>query len=109
MQGKQWSYLDILLLDGSKIRIILSDRAKSLSEALIFASTNPQYDDRLFIELQVQYMKIASSEHGENMGRTCCVHKLFWMSKQKQKTICVHNMFWACSFHVLILDFFFQP
>ena len=32
---------------------------KSLSEAL----TNPQHDDRLFIELQVQYMKIASSEH----------------------------------------------
>ena len=26
---------------------------KSLSEALIFASTNPQYDDKLFIELQV--------------------------------------------------------
>ena len=26
---------------------------KSLSEALIFASTNPQYDNRLFIELQV--------------------------------------------------------
>ena len=26
---------------------------KSLSEALILASTNPQYDDRLFIELQV--------------------------------------------------------
>ena len=28
---------------------------KSLSEALIFASTNPQYDDKLFIESQVQY------------------------------------------------------
>ena len=27
---------------------------KSLSEALVFASTNSQYDDRLFIELQVQ-------------------------------------------------------
>ena len=40
---------------------------KSLSEALIFASTNPKYDDRLFIELQVQYMKIPSSEDGENM------------------------------------------
>ena len=40
---------------------------KSLSEALIFASTNPQYDDRLFIELQLQCMKIRSSEHGENM------------------------------------------
>ena len=29
---------------------------------------------------------------------TCCVHELFWMSKQKQ-TICLHNMFWAFSFH----------
>ena len=26
---------------------------KSLSEALIFASPNPQYDDRLFIELRL--------------------------------------------------------
>ena len=40
---------------------------KSLSEAPIFASTDPKYDDRLFIELQVQYMKIPSSGHGENM------------------------------------------
>ena len=29
---------------------------KSFSEALILTSTNPQYDKRLFIELQVQYM-----------------------------------------------------
>ena len=36
---------------------------KSLSEALIFASTNPQYDKRLFIDLPVQYMKTTSSEH----------------------------------------------
>ena len=40
---------------------------KSLSEALILASINPQYDDRLFVELHVQYMKIPSSEHRENM------------------------------------------
>ena len=40
---------------------------KYLSEALILASTNPQYDDRLFIELRVQYMKVPSSEHVENM------------------------------------------
>ena len=44
-----------------------------MSEALIFAATNPQYDNRLFIELQVQYITITSS----NMGRTCCVQKLF--------------------------------
>ena len=40
---------------------------KSLSEALILGSTNPQYVKRLFIDLQVQYMKTTSSEHGENM------------------------------------------
>ena len=34
-----------------------------MSEALILASTNPQYDEWLFFELQVQYMKITSSEH----------------------------------------------
>ena len=62
---------------------------KSLSEALIFASTNPQYDDRLFTELQVQYMKIPSS----NLGRTCCVQKLFLTFR----TIFVHNMFSPCS------------
>ena len=55
------------------IRIVNSNSSekivtgKSFSEALIFASTNPQYDKRLFIELHVQYMKIARSEHGENM------------------------------------------
>ena len=36
---------------------------KSFPEALIFASTNPQYGNRLFIELQVQYIKIPSSNH----------------------------------------------
>ena len=46
---------------------------KSLSEYFIFTSTNPQYDNRFFIELQVQYMKIPCS----NLGRTCCVQKLF--------------------------------
>ena len=62
---------------------------KSLSEALIFASTNPQHDDRSFIELQVQYMKIPSS----NLGRTCCIQKLFLTFR----TIFVHNMFYPCS------------
>ena len=44
-----------------------SSTGKSFSEALFLASTNPQYDKRLFIELKVQYMKIASSEHAQNM------------------------------------------
>ena len=36
------------------------DTGKSLSEALILVSTNPQYDKRLFIDLRVQYMKITA-------------------------------------------------
>ena len=36
---------------------------KSFSEVLILASTNPQYDKRLFIYLPVQYMKTTCSEH----------------------------------------------
>ena len=40
---------------------------KSFSEALILASTNPQYEKKLSIDLPVQYMKTISSEHGENM------------------------------------------
>jgi hypothetical protein len=72
-----------------KICIRKTGTGKYLSEALIFASTNPQYDYRLFIELQVQCMKIPSS----NLGRTCCVQKLFL----RFKTIFVHNMFSLCS------------
>ena len=60
-----------------------------LSEALIFASTNPQFDNRFFIELQVQYLKILSA----NLVRTCCVNKLFLTFR----TIFVHNMFSPCS------------
>ena len=65
---------------------IKGNAGKSLSEALIFTSANPQYDDRLFIELQVQYMKIPSS----NLGRTYCVQKL----SLTFRTILVRNMFW---------------
>ena len=39
----------------------------------------------------------------QNMGRTCCVHELFWMSIQKLKTIYVHNMFSTCSKLVLFM------
>ena len=41
----------------------VSSTGKSLLEALILASTNPQYDKRLSIDLPVQYMKTTSSEH----------------------------------------------
>jgi hypothetical protein len=65
---------------------------KSLSEALIFAPTNPQYDKRLFIDLPVQYMKTTSSEH---VVHTNCFLFLFWHSEQFMHT--------TCSPHVLSL------
>ena len=43
---------------------------KSFSEVLILASNNPQFDKRLSSELPIQNMKIPSSEHGENTGKT---------------------------------------
>ena len=67
---------------------------KSLSEAPIFASTNPQYDDRLFIELQVQCMEIPSSEHRENI---LCTQIVFFIFVLTFRTLYVHNMFSTCS------------
>ena len=49
------------------MQLLDSSTGKSFSEALILASTNPEYDKRLFIDLPFQYMKTTSSEHGENM------------------------------------------
>ena len=64
---------------------------KSFSAALILASTNPQYDKRLSIELRVQCTKTTSSEHVVHINCSEC---------QNKKPICVHNMFWTCSFLV---------
>ena len=72
-----------------KIRL-LPGTGKSLSEALIFASTNPQYDNRLF-------MKIVSSKYLQNMLFTqIVVFVLFWHSEQFWHTTCSADVasFW---------------
>ena len=76
---------------------------KSFSEALILASTNTQYDKILFIQLQDQYMKIASSEHVKNMLSTQIVF-CFYI----HNNLCTWNfleMFLRCSWDVLSLEF----
>ena len=66
---------------------------KPVSEALILESVNPQYDDQLFIELQVQY------KQEKYKIRTCCVQKLFfaffWHSKQFLYTTCSELVFFS--------------
>ena len=59
---------------------------KSFLEALILASTNPQYDKRLFIELPVQYMKNTSSEHVVYINCSECQNKN--QKKQFMYTTC---------------------
>ena len=58
---------------------------KSLSEALIFASTNTHYDGRLFIELRVQYIKIPSSEHQ-------CTQIVFCFGIDIQNNLCTQHV-----------------
>ena len=57
---------------------------KSLSEALIFASTNPQYDDRLFIVQENCKLRIPA-EHVVYTNCCFCFVLTF-------RTILVHNM-----------------
>ena len=58
---------------------VLDRTGKSFLEGLILASTNPQYDKRLFIELQLQYMKTTSSDYQENM---LCTQIVFCFNTQ---------------------------
>ena len=60
---------------------LLYHTGKSVSEALILKSVNPQYDERLFIEFPEKYR-----------FRMCCVQILFWMSKQKQNNFCKQHV-----------------
>ena len=68
-----------------------------MSEALIFASAIPQYDDILFIELQVHYVKIAGSEYGESILCTQIVFVFVLVFRTTYDT--------TCSTHVLSLQF----
>ena len=68
---------------------------KSFPEALIFASTNPQYGNRLFIELPIQYMKIPSSEHEGNMLCTQIAYCFDIQNNLCKQHVLV--MFYSCS------------
>ena len=88
------SNTDLLLEESFFSPMFKIRTGKSISEALILASTNPQYDRRLYIPLnyvQVQYMKIASSEHVVYMNCSEC--------KNKKKQI----VYTTCSQHILSL------
>ena len=67
-----------------------------MSEALIFASTNPQYDDRLFIVHENCKLRIPA----EHVVYTNCFLFLFWYSEQFMYTTCSELgifMYWTCN------------
>ena len=85
---------DFMRFYSGKIANLISVQVKSLSEAFILTSTNPKYDKRLLVDLQVQYMKTTSSEHGENM---LCTQIVFSFCFDIQNNLCTQ--------HVLSLEF----
>ena len=53
-------------------------RKYGMSEALILASINPKYDDRLFVELRVK----------ENYKfSTCCVHQIVLNAEEEKNDL----------------------
>ena len=68
------TWRDIMILIGPHF-MIHHVTGKSLSEAHIFASTNPKYYKSLLIELPVQCMKITSSEHDVYINCSECQNK----------------------------------
>ena len=76
------------IMDGQTVNE-KSSTGKSLSEALIFASTNPRYDDRLVMKLQVQYMRIPSSELVKNM---LCTQIVFCFRFNIQNNLCTQHV-----------------
>ena len=106
--------LSYILIAPEYFLTFLCFTGKSLSEALILASTNQQYDDRLFIELQVQYEK-SKLKPGENMLCTeffseiqnnfCTQHVLprFWKRRASDKDLPVCASYTTYIFLCLIL------
>ena len=85
------SRLDLSLIS----QLPTANTGKSFSEALILVSTNPQYDQKLFTDLPVQYKKTTSSEHVVYINCFECQNKT---NKQFMYTTCselVVFMYWS--------------
>ena len=75
MQATGDLYGDMFEISNFRKEDIANITGKSLSAALIFTSTNPQYDKWLFIGLPVQYMKTTSPEHVVYINCFICQNK----------------------------------
>ena len=63
-----WNWSKVWKANGSSAtekpaKLCTNVQVNLFSDALILATTNPQYDEGLFTDLPVQYRKTSSSEH----------------------------------------------
>ena len=80
---------------------------KSMSEAIILASINPQCDKRLFIELRVQYMKTTSSvQHVVYTNCSWCKNKCFWQRFTCKVRMPLSHFLFSVNFFLNQTDFF---
>ena len=69
-----------VIMENESHNLTRNGTGKSMSEALILESVNPQYDERLFIDFQEKYK-----------FTTCCVQKLFFCF-DIQNNICTQHV-----------------
>ena len=108
MLDEQWDLLIWLLLHMYRIQLceiscrtldVISEGKMVwdvINECIILSfciRVNISLSILLYKYLQIQVNLCQRLLFLQNIGRTCCVHKLFWMSK----SISVHNMFSPCS------------
>ena len=90
----------LILKISINLRYVIT--GKSVSEALILESVNPQYDNLFFIDSRLQYQKNTSSEHvvykncfecqnkNKNNLFTQLVQNLYFSSTEVVNQICHH-------------------
>ena len=96
-----------LLSCKSAVFSFITATGKSMPEALIFASTNPQYDNSLFIELPVQYKRIPSSVDGEHW-ENWVEHVVHISCSECQNKNKKQFLYTTCSPHVLPMEWNFH-
>ena len=91
---KMTNTVPFLLNELSKIQIFTDILYPFCQRRLRPADTPLFWKPRMYIKnLLSQDSKTTFRQDFTCKLRTFCVHKLFWMWKQKHKIICVHNMF----------------
>ena len=79
-------------LDRATDKIWYESAGESLSKALIFASTNPQYDSRLFIDLYTSSMHVKFGKIGNSKSQLLKPHIFFIKISHTKKYLLMQTL-----------------